>query len=491
MAQIEKQAFADGASGTDFMLKAGQGLADYLEEFIEAYELQKRILLVAGKGNNAGDGYVALNILSQKGYHCQVFQVANFEEVSPLCAHHGQLFHQSKSITFIKDPEKLDFPEEGVILDGLLGTGFQGKLEGIFLTLVNKMNASCLPIVSIDIPSGLNGNTGEVLSEAVRAHLTVFLGQPKLGFFLGEGWNHVGMLKQVDFGLDSRYIKSSSSPYHMLTRDTLSRLLPPLKRTQHKYEAGFIVALAGSSGMSGAAALTTEAALRAGAGIVHLYHPEGLELEFLNHIPEVVNKTYSKDLQPLLEAMNKASGVLIGPGLGQSKEAKKCLETVLEFIHKPLVLDADALNLIAAHKLSIPKHSILTPHIGEFSRILGKDLKTVSNLERLSLAQDYAKKHNIVLVLKGAPTWIFDGDQAYVSPPGDPGMATAGSGDVLTGILAALLGKGLSVIEAAQLGVYLHGIAGSFAAIEKTSYSLIASDIIEHLPEALEHIIGY
>lgn len=480
MARIESLAYQEGTSEEAFMEEAGKGVALTVEKFIEDHHLDKMVILLCGKGNNAGDAYVAGRHLRAMKYGVVAIQCVPIEECSPLC----QLNHK-RFIEETKCPvhDVLgSLPSYGVIVDGLFGTGFHGEISGVMASAVNTANESGLPIIAIDIPSGVDGNTGEVQGPAIEACKTVFLGLPKNGFFLRDGWDHVGHLRYVDFGLDQKFIAQAKEEFVFLDQPPM----PKPKRSRHKYEAGLVVALAGSPGMPGAAMLATFAALRGGAGIVRLLHPQGMEKELSSSLYELIKIPYDiSDHDAVVKALGQGGATLIGPGIGRSESTKNLLKAVLAKIDTPSVLDADALTIIAEAELPIPKNAILTPHRGEMHRLLGLTTKEPLDQQFLNRCQQFVEKNNTILILKGGPTFIFSpGESITVCPRGDWGMATAGSGDVLTGLLAALLAQGLSPREAAMLGVYLHGVAGECAAEAKTSYCMIASDIIEGLPEA-------
>lgn len=382
----------------------------------------------------------------------------------------------------------LEFPSSGIIVDGLFGTGFHGVADEPYAAIIALANHSELPIIAIDIPSGLNGETGIAEGEAIVATETAFLGLPKTGFFLNDGWNHVGKLRYIDFGLPQQYIEECNTNFLMLSHDLLKPIMPTIKRNRNKYEAGYVVGLAGSPSMPGAAMLSSLASLRGGAGIVKLLHPAGMEAELSTSPYELIRVPYNhKDVNAIVDLMNKASATFVGPGMGQTPETKKLLLTVLPRLEKPCVIDADALNILAQEKAPIPKHAVLTPHHGEMMRLLHTTEKLRLDIPTLEICRAFAEEHEITLVLKGGPTFIFHPGSPYiVNPTGDPGMATAGSGDVLTGLIASLLAQGLPPKDAAALGVFLHGIAGEIACEDTSSHCMIASDIIFRFPEAFK-----
>lgn len=486
MSRLESLAYRNGASESDFMEEAGSGVALIAHDYVENQNLNRHVILLCGKGNNAGDAYVAGVQLLHLDYEVTAYQLFSISESSNLCRHnHFSFINEGGTVKEISSSDEMEFPSSGIIIDGIFGTGFHGSVDETLATIIRAVNHSKLPIIAVDIPSGLNGKTGEVGREAIVATITAFLGLPKTGFFLRDGWNHVGTLSYVDFGLSKEYFSEIESNFVMLSPDILSPLMPEMKRNRHKYEAGHVVGLAGSIAMPGASLLSSLSCLCSGAGIVHLLHPKGMEKELASVPYELIKVPYGEDdYKTVLELMNRATATFIGPGLGVTKETRKLLQRILPKLEKPCVLDADALNIIAEDKLKIPSQAILTPHIGELKRLLNKkEIKLTS--EFLTECQTYAVDNSTTLVLKGGPTFIFHRNGSiYVCSKGDPGMATAGSGDVLTGLLASLLAQGLLPQDAAMLGVYIHGLAGEHAAMELTSYCMTASDIITYFPDA-------
>lgn len=488
MAYVESQAYRNGSTEEDFMEEAGRGVAEWIHFFVEKENFPNCVYLLCGKGNNAGDAYVAGSFLLEQGYSVMAHQVVPIADCSPLCQKNQKRFiSKGGQYHEINDVEaELKFPEEGVIVDALFGTGFHGMAREPYASVIKKANQSDLPIIAVDIPSGLCGDTGIVDGEAIKATETVFLGLPKTGLFLQDGWNHVGKLRYVNFGLPKPYIAESDADFMMIYPPLVKPYMPSIVSNRHKYQAGYVIGLAGSPGMPGAALLASNAALRAGAGIVKLLHPEGMEGELSSSPYELIKVPYSSnDNNAIIELMNSASATFVGPGIGKSSQARHLLQDILPKLEKPCVIDADALTIIAEEKIQLPRETILTPHAGEMMRLLKHSAPKPGTKDFLDTCQAYAEKHGVTLVLKGGPSYVFHPEETiHVTPYGDPGMATAGSGDVLTGIIAALLAQGVPCKHAAALGVYLHGYSGEDAVELKTSYCLIASDIIDHLPSA-------
>lgn len=487
MSYLEMEAYRDGSSEIDFMEEAGSGVALVVHDFIERYGIGRHIVILCGKGNNAGDAYVAGVHLLHLEYPVHAFQIPPLSESSELAQKNAQRFIADGGIlTEIYNEEDLVFPEQGLILDGLFGTGFRGEVMEPYSWIIQAANDTGLMIIAIDIPSGLNGETGIVSPTTIKATETAYLGLPKSGFFLNEGWDHVGYLRYVDFGLPQEYIEEVDADLILLTPDILIPLLPKIKRSRHKYEAGLVVGWAGSPGMPGAALMASLACLRGGAGIVKLLYPSEMIHE-LGSIPlELVKVAYEmNEAKEILALLNSASAAFIGPGLGKSKQMRELLKKVIPHLKIPSVLDADALDIIAQEDIAFPKNAILTPHRGELSGFIDLPKEGGISSEFLQKCLAWVQEKEVTLVLKGGPSFIFHPGQAiHVSAAGDPGMATAGTGDVLTGLIASLLAQKTAPFDAARLGVYIHGLAGEHAAQEKTSYCLIATDLIDQFPPA-------
>lgn len=488
MARIEGMAYAQGASELTFMENAGEAVAKATENFIQTHDLEKIVTLLVGKGNNGGDAYAAGAKLIDRGFKVTALHIYSLDRSGPLCKTMNEKFRsRGGTVHHAHDERSFHFDPKGVILDGLTGTGFHGKAEEILALAIESANRSGLPILAIDIPSGLDGNTGEVATVAIHATETIYLGLPKSGFFLKNGWDHVGKLRYASFGLSDKYIADAKAIAYLLNEESVPELLPPIKRTRHKYQAGYVIAIAGSPGMPGAALLSSYAALRAGAGIVRLFHPSGMEGELSGAPYELIRQGWDgKKISVIKEEATRAKAMLIGPGIGRTKKAEKMVENLLSSIELPMVIDADALFILSHHpSWKLPKNSVLTPHRGEIDFFLSHRKKK-EDKSYLELCQDLADEKKTTIILKGAPNFLFSpGAPPLVISRGDPGMATAGSGDVLTGIIAAMIAQGLDARPATALAVYLHGLSGEAAAASLTSYCMTASDLIDFLPDAI------
>lgn len=492
MSSLEAAAYKEGWSERDFMEKAGQGIAQTTENFVNTHAIPKNAVVLCGKGNNGGDAFVAGCYLLSQGFSVLAIQLESLDHCSPLCQENGKRFMAKGGHIINKTNGYLE--QRGVILDGLFGTGFKGEIGEPYASLIKAANASRNPILAIDIPSGLNGTTGEVSAATIAATETIYLGLPKTGFFLSNGWNTVGKLRYVNFGLPPSIIPTAEAEFELLTPQAMAKLIPPIRRNRHKYQAGYVMGLAGSPEMPGAALLTSLAALRGGSGIVKLLHPAGMESQLAASPYELIKIPYLHSQSHLIaEWMNQAGAAFIGPGMTLTTENRDLLREVMPQLQKPCVIDAGALALLSEDAFELPPRTILTPHTGEMQRLLHQTERLTLNSETLQKCQRYAEEKNVTLILKGAPTFIFaPGTTPLVNPTGDPGMATAGSGDVLTGLLAALLSEGLECREAAALGVYLHGLAGEAAAkSRKTSVGVIATDLIDKFSTAFSDLVSF
>lgn len=482
MSRIENLAYKEGYSEDDFMNHAGSSVADIAEHYIILHGVGiYDLLLLCGKGNNGGDAYVAGKELMDKGYSVTALQIGSTLEMSPLCKKNQESFLLAGGHLIPLDELSPQlFLHYDLIIDGIFGTGFHGATASPYDRVIELANASKLPIISVDIPSGLNGETGAVEGNAINATVTVYLELPKLGFFLQNGWNHIGKLERGRFGLADRFVEQAAASFLLLETSDLS--LPPIVPDRHKYQAGSVVGLAGSTKMPGAALLSSLAALRGGAGMMRLLHPEGTEVVLSASPYELIKIPYRYDaVDEILALMNKANAVFVGPGIGLTNETETLIKKLLSEIKVPCVVDADALTILAKSFSKIPAQTILTPHLGEMSRLLNCASPPHVNIDFLKECKNFSQAREVTLILKGAPSFVFHPDKdTVISTYGNPGMATAGSGDVLTGLLASLLAQHMAPQKAAILGVALHGIAGQFAAEALTPYNMIASDIINN-----------
>ena len=466
----------------------------FVRAFCIHYAPTYTVCIVAGTGRNGGDGLCVARFLKEQGYTVKVLLFGTEETASPLCQQALKLWKTCKgALTCFQKVTELQKTEplwtahtDSLWIDALFGTGLNRPLEGAAKALVLRLNELPIRCVAIDTPSGLMLDKPQGQAIAVQADHIISLQLPKRAFLLPAHAAYVGQWEVVDIGLDNTYLAGIKAKQgYLLEEADLRTWLVPRPRTLHKGQAGRVLLVAGSAGMFGAAILSATAAMRGGAGIVHVHIPkEGVNSLYVS-VPEVLVQA---DMHPTyithIPIPKKLQAIAIGPGIGQQLPTAASLRKLFKTIQQPIIVDADAINLMAHHAelLNVlPADSLLTPHAGELVRLIGQWSDDYDKLQRV---QSFCKQHACVILLKGAYTTIASADTLWFNPTGHVGMATAGSGDVLTGILLALRGTGLSTLKTAAIGAFLHGRAGELAAQHTGSYSLIARDIIKQLPAA-------
>lgn len=447
--------------------------------------------IFAGPGNNGGDGVALARMLVEVGYNVKVFVLkTNLAFSSDLEINIKRLQKQAiAAIEYILSETNIpEIPNNVVVVDALFGSGLSRPLNGVSKSIVNQINSSKAQVIAIDIPSGLFANENPVpnRSSVVKANFTLSLQFPKLSFFFAENIDFVGRWEVLPIGLHVKTIDETPSPYHFLNKETASSLVRKRSTFDHKGIYGHCLIVAGANGMFGAAVLASKACLKSGVGLVTAHVPRFGYSIIQNSVPEAMVSVDDNDwCLSSVSNVSKYSAIAIGPGLGTDEKTQFALLSFLKSNSTPLVIDADALNIIASKKEYfnyVPKGAIITPHPGEFDRLFGK---SKNGYERLYLAIEMAQKFEIVVVLKGAFTQIVaPTGNVYFNCSGNPGMATGGSGDVLTGIIVSLLGQGYSNVNAAIIGVYLHGFAGDIAKKEMGEEAINASDIINSIGAA-------
>ena len=506
MQAAENLAFlSDEKRPEKYMDEVGKKIASKIAKFChKTFDSNKdhmMIYLLCGKGNNAGDAYTVGSQLLKKGFRVLAHQIKS-PSYSPLLDKKLEAFKKKGGIIQVFTASELNlFEEPGVIIDGLCGLGFKGTLQNHYSKLVEIANNSRLKIFSIDIPSGINGLCGfeshELSNSAIKAYKTYTLEFPKLGLFLNDAWNHSRSLEVIEFGLPEQIKFNSEAEAIILSNADLRSLLPKILKSRHKYSTGVVSAWAGSKGMEGASVLATRSALRAGCGLVKLLIEENNYLGFSRIDPEIVKILFQhrepiEDLvYKMISLFNNSSAFFIGPGLSTEAEVSKLFAKIIPELKVPGVLDADALNLVAQLNCQLPNNVVLTPHLGELQRLLNQPEKILTcDIELFEKCKKFVETKQTTLVLKGSPSFIFHpGEIPVIMHRGDPGMATAGSGDVLTGLIASFLAQGRSPFESAILGTYMHALAGEKAAGQLSSYSLTASDIISNIPKVFISIM--
>ena len=451
------------------------------------------VVVFAGPGNNGGDALAVSRMLAEQGYKVQTFLFNISGHLSADCAENKRRLAENRRTKnqFVEVTQEFDPPqlERGMlVVDGLFGSGLNKPLNGGFASLVKYINASAAEVVSIDMPSGLmtEDNTYNVRQNIIRADLTLTLGQEKLSMLFAENQQYIGELCVLDIQLSREGIEKIDSQYTMTELDDIRPLLLSRAPFAHKGTMGNALIIAGSYGMAGAAILATEACLRSGAGKVTCHSPRKNVAIMQVAVPEAVLQI-EREETTFSEAVDTEDfqALGIGPGLGTSEQTAIAVIAQLRRTQCPLVCDADAINILANHRAwmqQLPKDIILTPHPKEFDRLEGH---SADSYERLSKARDLSQRIQAYIILKGHYSALCCPDGHIVfNTTGNAGMATAGSGDVLTGILTGLLARGYGRREACIVGMYLHGLAGDLAAREVGEESLVARDIIKFLPQA-------
>ncbi len=487
MIALEKQTtILESINSLDLIEKTATAIKNWVDANLNP---QLPYYIFCGTGDNGADGLALARILIKDGYEVEVYLIKFSTELSSDCAsNEKRIWESGAEINYVN--AKSDLPMlvgKGVIIDAIFGVGLNREVTGLAGETIEYINKKDLPIVSLDIPSGMLSDTISDDWPIIMSDVVLSYQFPKLCFFLPENEDYIDNWTILDIGLSYDSIDKITTKYNYLLNIETNMLLTDTPKFAHKGDNGHGLLIAGSKGMTGASILSARAAMRSGIGKLSIAVPDRNYAIVQMSVPEamclVQGEVYINRVPDNIENFDF---VAIGPGLGLTKETEKLVADVLKKVQQPMVIDADALNTIAKNtKLfsKIPKFSILTPHIGEFERLVNK--KFENSIERIDALQAFAIENQVVMVLKGAHSAIaLPNGEIYFNSTGNPGMATAGTGDVLTGVLLALLAQGYHSIDAALLGVNLHGLAGDLAMEEQSTESLIASDVIENLGKA-------
>lgn len=480
-----------GITSKELMDRAGFALSQRIHDLIP---MTSPVVIMVGPGNNGGDGLVVARHLHRYGYKVNVVLCNYGKPLSDDAAHQIKRTRQSPGIEWLEpsSPGELKLDSNNCFLiDSLFGSGLNRPLSDSFAETVEWMNAQQAPCIAIDLPSGLFGedNSGREDAYIVRSTITLCLQSPRLACFLPENEPYVGRWETVDIGLDREAMEQTQTPWSMTVPEEAAMMLKSRPRFAHKGHFGRTLLIAGSPGMAGACVLAGWAALRSGTGLLSLKVPEPCLNIVQTAIPEATAITYTRHFWSSTDATDTWSAVAAGPGLGLSENAIESLECLLRTRPSRLVLDADALNALAKKRTLLellPGQAILTPHPGEFDRLTSPHR---SGFERLQTAIQFAQQYGVFVVLKGAFTACISPDGCCrFNLTGNPGMATGGSGDVLTGIIVSLLAQGYTQEEACALGTCLHGLAADLTLEDESQESLVAGDITAHLGKAFNHL---
>ena len=476
----------------DLMERAAKALEAELKR---RWDTSTRFIVFAGPGNNGGDALAVARLLCKDGYTVQAYLFNITGRLSNDCLQNKKRLGDVAGALFTEVSSQFSFPEVGqddVIVDGLFGTGLNKPLEGGYAGLAQRINARPAQVVSIDIPSGLmaENNTYNNPSAIIRADLTLTIQLPKLAFFFAENQPYIGEVKTVDIGLHPDGIASIHSGISLIERNDIRAMLKPRDPFAHKGSMGHALLVSGQYGMGGATILAARACLRSGAGKLTIHTPD-LNNDILQcSVPEAILSHDASDIR-ISRAISTYDydALAIGPGIGTHEETADALHAFIRNHPGEMVLDADALNILGRHKEwipEIPQDAILTPHPKELENLTGT---CSDSYDRLEKARELAIKMQFYIIIKGHYSMVCTPTgRVIINTTGNAGMATAGSGDVLTGILAGLLARGYSAHEACRLGVYLHGLAGDIASERLGEESMMAGDIINALPKAFKKL---
>lgn len=502
MQRIDREAIDKiGIPSLELMENAGRGIAEFILEEIDDYAIPCRTAVFCGKGNNGGDGFVIARYLHQAKHPVTIYFIGPPDKLS---ADAQANYKRAKEagielieISIVDQVrEEIDAP---VIIDAIFGTGFSGAPRGLAAEMIERINDQDGRIVAVDLPSGLNADNGTFEGTVVAADFTCTLAQPKFGLYVSPGRELAGRVQVIPIGIPDSAIAKFAVTTELITPALVSSLLPYRPPDGHKGTFGNFLAIAGSTGLTGAAAMTAQSAIRSGCGMARIACPKSVlpiiaskTTEVMTiPMPDVAKKgaLALRGLGDIMKRVQDHDAIAIGPGLGLHHETKELVRRLIARIDKPLVIDADGISALQGHIEILKgktKPVILTPHPGEFARLTGN--KPTDDIhDRIGKAKAFATEFGVTLVLKGSPSIVADAEgNIWVNSSGNAGMATGGSGDVLTGIIGSLLAQGMNAVDAAICGTYIHGLAGDLAADEFTQRAMIAGDIIAFLPEAFE-----
>lgn len=470
----------------DLMEKASVA---FVQEFLSHVAISHPVAVLCGMGNNGGDGFAIARLLLERGFHvtCYLIEVGtNFSEDCRV-----NLRRLEKLIPVVRVTSLTDLSlEKGVVIDAIFGSGLNRPVSGVVAEVIAGVNTTGLPVVAVDIPSGLFADQVIESKTIMKSALTIAFQLPKLTFLIPETGRFVGEWRAVDIGLSQDFLNSQKSQYNLIDAEYVSSVLPKREKFGHKGNYGRVQLVAGSLGKMGAATLCGEASLKSGAGLLTIHAPRvGLSVVQTVLREAMVTVDDCETHVSKIPLMENANVVCVGPGLGTHEQTARALEELLTVVKVPMVIDADALNIIAQKPellKNIPEGSVLTPHIGEFDRMFGKQAHGLLRIEKII---EIAVTNRLVVVLKGAHTAVIGAlGQVFFNTTGNAGMATAGSGDVLAGIIAGLMAQGMSGKEAALSGVFVHGMAGDIAENKVGKTSLMASSLLNDLPKAFNNV---
>ncbi len=496
-----------GIPGCVLMENAGRGTAEHIRTYFPQ-PAGKRVVILCGRGNNGGDGFVIARYFFNEGRQVSVFLLSSIDRVHGDAKINLDAFRAVGGQVRTVESEqgwqdaRSEVVHAGIIVDAMLGTGLSSEVSGLYRRIIEDVNALQGPaVVSVDVPSGLDATSGRILGAAVNADLTCTYGLPKRGLYVYPGASAAGRREVIDIGIPRCFIEQESCNEHVLCDGFFGLVIPGRRPDSHKGTYGHVCVLAGSPGKTGAGIMTARAAMRAGAGLVTLGVPESLNCVFEAQLTEAMTEPVPDSGKGILSPASREavrsliagkSVIAVGPGLSQHADTVEFFFSLLKDAGAPLVVDADGLNILARdtsvlRRIGVP--AVLTPHPGEMARLMGATIADVQR-DRIAAARTFSADHGVIVVLKGAATVIADpGGGVYINTTGNPGMASGGMGDVLTGMIAGLAAQGVPLLESAQLSVFVHGRIGDRIAADGASMGILATDIIDRLPRALRDFV--
>jgi ADP-dependent NAD(P)H-hydrate dehydratase / NAD(P)H-hydrate epimerase len=503
MREADRRAIQEiGIASLVLMENAGRQVVAAVESLYPDLS-ERRIAIVCGKGNNGGDGFVVARTLQQRGFDVSVFVIGRLTEIKGDARINLEILGRiGQTVVEVADETAwelhgAEITGHDLIIDAMFGTGLSAPLDGFFETVVGDINDAGVPIVSIDIPSGMSADTSDLIGDAIEATVTVTLAAPKLPLVLPPAEMTAGEVVIADIGIPADVIEQLEGPrIELMTREQMRPIIQPRSPEAHKGDFGRVLVVAGSMGKAGAAVLCAQGAMRAGAGLVTVASPKSCQPTIAAHAAEYMTEGLDETAEGTVH-FSAADAVLAidadvivaGPGLGRGEGVTTFVRELLDKCEGPLVLDADALNAFADEPALLlgrdGRDLIITPHPGEMARLVGCTVEDLQ-ADRIGIATDFAKRHRLYVVLKGYRTLVVTPDQkVFVNPTGCPGMATGGTGDVLAGMLGAWLAQLLDAEAACKVAVYLHGSAGELADADNGEVSMTAGDLVDHIGDAI------
>lgn len=497
-----------GVSGLQLMENAGRGLAECIESYLARVERAwtPKVAIIAGKGNNGGDGFVAARHLANRGLKVEVYLLAALADLKGDAGANARAWkNMGGAVHLVRSRRSLEkhaqsFKHASVVVDAILGTGLSSPVKGFYGEVIDFINTLARPVISVDVPSGVDASTGAELASAVRADLTVTMAMPKLGLYLYPGRELAGDVEVVDIGAPATLVRDDSIRWNLTTGGLVAGYLSPRGRNTHKGTYGHVLVVGGSTGKTGAVFMAATAAMRSGAGLATIALPETLNPAMEAKTTEVMTVPLADpgggvlgrvSVDGVKEAMKDKAAVVLGPGLGSGAENRDFVREAVKACSAPLVVDADGLNCLFEDVVLVKRRkapTVLTPHPGEMSTLLGVPVSEVQ-ADRVGSAEELARRARSTVVLKGASTVIADPTgPVYVNPTGNAGLASAGTGDVLSGMVGAFLAQGLSTVEASVAAVYVHGLIADAVAEERGEIGLMATDLLPLIPVELNRL---